>query len=212
MTVYSDFDRFTEHDASEQTIALARHLPSGEFWRAKNLETSTLWLLLYAIGGEMERVEGALNYVFNELSLIRCIDMITDWETEYGIPSSCFADSIATQTVEERVNNILTKISADGTNIASAYEELSVKLGSPCKVLTGCGAGRLTFDFNFTATFQLSDSERDARYTIYIEFLHDDAYDFTYTFPFPLGVDIDSLLKCFFNILKPANCQITYIN
>lgn len=204
-------DRFTEHTEAQQAEILAKKLPDGDFWKAKNDTTTNLYKLLLAMGLELMRLEGNLNYAYDELHITNCQDMITDWETEYGMVGGCFDSAIRTGTLEERITNILTKIFADGTSTAEQFEALALRMGETINVYNGTEPGIFTFPLTFPLTF-LIESERKARYTIYIEWIGVSPSVFPLEFPITFGTLSQSIIQCFFNKLKPANCKIVYIN
>jgi len=201
--------KFTEHTQSEQADMLAIKLPQGEFWRAKYVENTTMRNLLLAMGLELLRLEENLNYVTAELSLIYTSDLIREFEIEYGIPNSCFQSLTQGQTISERINNILTIIFADDTSTETKFEQVALRLGLTVTVVS-CRdyiAFPIVFPFTFTA-----DTERDSRFRIIVDLALVSSSTFTFTFPFTFGSALVPVLKCLFNRLKPANCDIYYIN
>jgi len=203
-------NRFIEHTQEQQADILAQKLPDGEFWQAKYDTRSTLYKLLFSMGLELLRIEQGLNYTYDELHITNCQDMITDWETEYGMSGGCFDSAIRSGTLEERIENILIKISADGTNTAEQFENIAAKLGVNVKVYNGTEPEIFTFPFTFPVF--LSDTVRNTRYIIYVQWLDQQPSVFPFTFPITFGTLAQSILICFFNKLKPANCKIIYIN
>jgi uncharacterized protein YmfQ (DUF2313 family) len=203
--------RFTVHTEEQQAEILAKKLPDGSFWRAKHIPDSTMYKLLYAMGLELLRLEEKLNYTWDELHINDCQDMITDWEKEYGMPGSCFDSAIRSGTLEERINNILVKIAANGTSTAEQFESLAEKMGENIKVYSGGESGLFTFPFVFPIKFLIED-ERDSRFIIYIEWQDQSPSTFPFKFPIRFGTIGQAILICFFKKLKPANCKIIYIN
>lgn len=204
-------NRFTVHTATEQTQILAQNLPSGDFWKAKHDTTTNLYSLLYAMGLELMRFEGKLNDTYDELHITNCQNMITDWETEYGMVGGCFDDAIRNGTLAERITNILIKISADGTSTAEQFEALALAMGEEINVYAGDEAGIFTFPFTFPIKF-LTEGERKERFTIFIEWVNQVPSVFPLTFPIIFGTLTQGIITCFFEKLKPANCKIVYIN
>lgn len=199
--------QFLIHDENTQADILAKKLPDGKAWIDKFVDSTVMRDLLIAYGIEYMRLEGNLNYTDDELSLIRTRDLIEEWEVEYGIAKSCFADQNKSD-LQARINNILVLIAANGTSTEEQFEALAALLGlnvkvSPGKVLLS------TFTLTFPVTF--FDDPIDARYTIVVDFLDEiEGSRFTLQFPFLFGDARVGLLQCFFNILKPANTQIIY--
>lgn len=203
-------NRFIERTLEQQAEILARNLPEGEFWIAKYKTDTTVYKLLYAMGLELLRLEGTLNYAYDELHITNCQDMITDWETEYGMNGGCFDEAIRTGTLEERIQNILTKIAADGTSTKEQFENLALRLGEQINVYCGDESGIFTFPLTFPLT--LSAEPRKNRYIMYVEWVNQVPSTFPFTFPITFGTLSQSILICFFQKLKPANTQIIFIN
>lgn len=198
---------FKVHSQEQQADIIAAKLPDGKAWADKYINGTVLRKLLIGYGFEFMRLEGNLNYTNDELSLINTRDLITEWETEYGIGNSCFAEAID-GTLEDRINNILIMIAANGTSLAEQFENIALLLGLNVRVEAGTA---LLSTFTLTFPFVFNSDVVDARYTILVTFLDVlDAATFTHTFPFVFGDTRVGLLKCFFNILRPANCQVIY--
>jgi len=200
---------FKEHNPDQQAEILAGKFPHGRFTLAKYIQTTNLYKLLKGLGTEYFRLEGNLNYASDEFSLIRTNDLINDWEKEYAINSGCFAGITKTQTIEERINNILTQISMDGTSTDEQFEAVALKLGFVVTVESGIDyiSFPLTFPYVTIAT------EREARFTIVVDMANiESSGGYPYEFPFVFGDNIAAVLKCFFDKLKPSNVQLLYVN
>ncbi len=200
---------FTVHPNTEQAQMLALKLPDGDFWLAKYIEGTNLNKLLLGFGLELLRLESNLNYVSDELSLVNTNDLIDEWEKEFGIPGSCFASLSQGADIETRVNNILTKIAADGTSIEEQFEAVALSLGLVVDVINGKDYS--SFPFTFPMTF-IADSVREARFMIVVDLKGVSGSTFPLTFPITFGDPRVSVLKCFFNKLKPANTKVIYVN
>lgn len=199
--------QFTIHNQSEQADALANKMPRGKAWRDKFENGTVMRNLLLGYGLEYLRLENNLNYTDDELSLIRTQDMIREWEIEYGIDKSCFKD-FNSEDLEQRIKNILVMIASNGTSTEEQFEAIAELLGITVTVEAGT-AYLTTFTMTFPFTFY-SDLI-DARYTIVVTVPDDITTNFTLEFTFIFGSTLLTLLKCFFNILKPANCRVIYV-
>lgn len=199
--------QFEIHNSSEQADALAAKMPSGKAWIDKYTADTNMRNLLIAYGLEFMRLEQGLNYTDDELSLVRTQDMILEWETEYGINKSCFADQNKSD-LEQRIKNILVMIAGNGTNTSDQFEYIGSLFG--INVVVKAGEESLT-TFPVTFPFTFYNDILDARYTILVEFpdITTEAI-FPHTFPFIFGDNSVLLLKCFFEVLKPSNCRIVY--
>lgn len=224
---------FTVHSNIEQANIIAQKLPDGYFWLAKNIDTtdpeigfirftdtfpmtfeatpsrSKLRQLLLALGREYIQGEGKLNYVHDELQLLNTADLIDEWENLYGMSSSCLADLYTNPTINQRINNIVTKINLNGTSTKTQFEDVGRLLGADIEVKAGfdCFSFPITFPYTF-----LADSSEDSRFIIVVDLKGLVRSAFAYSFTFRFGGTVFKVLDCLLNALKPANTKIYYIN
>lgn len=198
--------QFILHDQTEQADALARKIPQGKAWIDKFTEDTVMRNLLIGYGLEYMRLENNLNYTDDELSLLRTQDLINEWEVEYGIDKSCFGEQDKSD-LEQRIKNILVMIASNGTSTEEQFEAIALLLGVEVDVEAGTA---LLTKFTMTFPFTFYSDVIDARYTIVVNILDGLPSTFTFTFTFIFGDPRVTLLKCFFEILKPANCRIIY--
>lgn len=198
---------FTVHTREQQASILAAKLPDGKAWADKHIDGTVLRNLLIGYGLEFMRLEGNLNYTNDELSLIKTRDLINEWEAEYGISKSCF-EGQELSDLQKRIDNILIMIAANGTSTAEQFEAIALLLGLNVKVIPGTALlSRFTLTFPITFFGDVIAS----RYTIIVLFLDEiDVARFTHVFDFVFGDARVGLLKCFFEILKPSNCEVLY--
>lgn len=197
---------FKVHTETEQADMLARKLPNGYALLSKYIEGSILRKWLISLGYEFARLEGYMNYVCEELSLISTQFMIDEFEFDYGMNSNCFSTQDK-GNLEQRIQNILTLIASEGTSTAEQFENVASLLGFEVTV-SCCLSGSEGFPYTFPITFL---EDRDERFKIYVTFPDDDSDAFPYTFPIEFKDPLQNILKCFFAKLKPANCIIVYI-
>jgi uncharacterized protein YmfQ (DUF2313 family) len=199
--------QFTLHNQTEQADSLANKMPQGKAWIDKFENDTVMRNLLIGYGLEYIRLESNLNYTDDELSLIRTQDLINEWEIEYGIDKSCFATQDKSD-LQQRIQNILVMIASNGTSTAEQFEAIALLLG--VNVTVEAGTALLT-TFSMTFPFTFYNDLIDARYTILVTLPSNVTSNFTLEFTFIFGSQLATLLKCFFNILKPANCRIIYV-
>lgn len=196
------------HGKSVQADILAGNLPRGRAWVAKHDDTTNLRKLLLGLGLSIINSEETLALVGRETQLATTEALISEWEDEYGASSGCFS-RLGNQTIEERIANVKLMIAANGASTAEQFETIASIIGLTVSVQSGIDL--ISFPLTFPV-FIISEN-REARYTIIVDM---DAVpssgSFPYTFPITFGSAQAFLLKCLFSKLKPANCQIIYVN
>ena len=93
------------------------------------------------------------------------------------------------------------------TSTEEQFEAIALLLGVNVDVEAGTS---LLTKFTMTFPFTFYSDVIDARYTIVVNLLDGVPSTFTFEFTFIFGDPRVTLLKCFFEILKPANCRIIY--
>lgn len=188
-------DLFTVLGRDNQADTLARKLPDGQAFDAKYLDGCNLRNWLIALGLEISRFESYMNYVHNETELGSTLDLIVDYEKEYGMNSNCFADVPSGISLSQRINNILTLILSNGTSTEEQFEELATLLG---------------FDVDVSCC-KTGDPIQD-RFVIYVDVNGAPPSErFTYTFPITFGdADATNVLECFFKHIKPAHTILVF--
>ena len=196
------------HNSDEQADALAQKLPDGDAFSAKYIEDCNIRKWLIALGQEWVRLEEYMNYVHTDMVLSSTDDLITDWEKEYAMNANCFSQ-LDSQTLQERINNILTLILSNGTSTEEQFEELATILGYDVNV--SCCKTQVDSGFPYTFPITFTDAKSD-RFVIYVD-VNGSAPDsnvFPYTFPITFTESATNLLECFFNVLKPAHTIIIF--
>ncbi len=191
-------DIFTVLDKEAQADSLARKLPDGKAFESKYIDDSNLRKWLVALGVECIRFEEYMNYVHNEMQVANTADLITDFEKDYGMNSNCFANQTGL-TLQERINNIFTLILSNGVSTEEQFEELGALMGFDIDVSSN----------SFTAPDLVAD-----RFVIYVQINGSapivDAFPYTFPFPFSSASSGESILECFFKVLKPAHTIINF--
>lgn len=199
-------DKFTVHTNEEQASLLAQKLPDGSLWPAKYDSASTLRKLLIGLGLEMIRTEIALNKVYCETQLETTNELIDEWELEYGIPASCFNGFGS--AVEERIEAIRLNISTFGTSTKEQFEAIATALGLVITIIPGIE--KAVFPFTFPMYF--FQNLKWARFTMVVDMTQTLTGGFPYEFPFMFPDSNVAVMKCLFELLKPGNVQVIYIN
>lgn len=195
---------FEEHTKEEHAQSLANYLPNGFAWMSKNIPTSNLRKFLTGLGCELQRVEQKMNEIAYEHDINTTTLYIEEWESALGIPDDCIP---VANTIEERRANLLLKLFLPSVHTSADYEALAAILGITAVVNGGAEFGV----FPMTFPIILFPDAKTARFTIVIDFygVSEDA-TFPMTFPFVFGNTEISILRCLYEKIKPANCQIIY--
>lgn len=193
------------HSKLEHTDALAAYLPGGDLFVSKKIEGSVFRDLLSGLACEVLNAEGYLKLLQQEFIPDFTIAFLPEWERTVAIPDDCF-DGQGTDA--ERRRDILAKLASLGVQTEEDFENLALLFGFVVNVMSGIDSAEV-FPFTFPLTFPLT--ETDARFTIVVEFTPASTSVFPYTFPFTFGDDSIDILRCLFNNLKPANCQVLFI-
>ncbi len=109
----------------DYTAFLQALLPTGQAWNRQ--ENSNLTLLLDAFAAEFLAIHNRALDLLKESDPRSTIEMLTDWETETGLPDSC-SEGIAT-TFQERRQAILQKLTTIGGQSASYFRSIAEGYG-----------------------------------------------------------------------------------
>lgn len=189
----------------EHTQALANYLPNGYMFEAKNIKDSNFRQLLRGIAGELFTAQGYLVTLEQEYFPETTNLFLSEWESALGIPDSCFDGQ---GTNDDRRRDILVKLAASGVQTAEDFTDLAALFGVPILVTPGIEAA--SFPISFPIIFFNTPS--DSRYTIVIDFPLPTGGFFIYNFPITFGDATQNILRCIFQKLRPANCQIIFRN
>ena len=189
---------------TSQADLLARYLPDGKAWNAKWIEGSNLRRLLKGLGKEFSNIEEQNEWLRRELDPRTTLDLLPEWEKQYGIPDDDGVFIVEGKTVAERRLNLFIKEIMDGADKPEDWERIASLFGFKCKVYPAINVSRfpLTFPILFTD---------NPTYTIIVD-LYDvlPPAEFPLVFPVHFGEYTASFIKKVFNIIKPANCTIMY--
>jgi len=190
-------------DKETHAQRLADYLPGGRLFQAKNVDGSNLRKLLRGIATELFTADGYLRDFQEDITPSVTTYFINEWESALGIPDSCFTGA---GTLTERRRDIVIKLAALGVQTAADFEALGDLFGVTVTVRAAS-----TFSvFPLIFPVLLFDTEKEARFTIVVDFTVDAASQFTLTFPFTFGDETIGTLECLFRRLKPANCDIIF--
>ena len=189
---------------AQQTDSLANYLPPGRVFAAKDVQGSVTRLLLEGLAGEIVRASGLVDEFKSEILPDETTLFLDEWESAVGIPDDCFTGQGTDAT---RRRDILAKLASLGVQTAQDLVDLATFFGITATVKGGSTHG--VFPFEFPMVF--FPNERAARHTILIN-LEGLVDSFPYEFPITFGSAEIALVKCLFGKLKPANCDILYMD
>lgn len=196
-------DLFKRRDLEQYADSLAAYMPGGELFASKSIQDSNLRKLLRGMAGELFRSNGLLREYSNEILPDSTNKFLDEWESAVGIPDSCFS---GTGSNDERRRDILVKLAALGVQTADDFVELALLFGVTVTVTPGLE--EIQFPLIFPVL--MFTTEKEARFTIVIEFSGAAISRFPYTFPLLFGNSEVAILECIFSKLKPANCNIIF--
>lgn len=191
------------HSVTEHARTLAAYLPNGKTFEGKNILGSNFHQLLRGLAGEMTVAEGYLLTLEKEYFPDETVLFLDEWERALGIPDDCFP---GTGSIDERRIHILVKLTSLGVQTAQDFIDLAALFGITVSVEPASEHARFPYTFPILLLGVAS-----AKYTILVTFTVTVANEFPLTFPFTFGDPIIAVLKCLYSKLKPANCELIFV-
>lgn len=112
----------TANDYRDQLAAL---LPQGAVWPRDT--DSNLMQLLRALAQEFARVDRRASELIRESDPRRALELLEDWERNYGLPDECMAD--AEQTLAARRDALVSKMTTTGGQSRQYFIDICAALG-----------------------------------------------------------------------------------
>ena len=128
--------------AAEYRELLKSLLPKGSAWTRST--SSFLHEVMYGLAGEFSRIDGRSEDLLVERSTLTTSELISDHETDLGIPDDC---SILAETLDERRQYANAKLIAYGRQNPAYFIELAAALGYSCTI-TENAAGTFSWSLN----------------------------------------------------------------
>jgi uncharacterized protein YmfQ (DUF2313 family) len=194
-----------ESSVQEQAATLAKFLPEGKVWRAKNEKESNLYKLLLGFGGELLRVHQSIDELMCNYLISESAQFLPEWEKMVGIPDSCFK---GTGTDEERVRDVLIKLASLNVITEADWEALCALYGvSNCFIRNGIFYH--TWDWVWPHIW--FPNERVARFHLVIRLPESfKPSTWPWTWDHPWGRD-STVLQCIMQKIKPADTKLIFI-
>ena len=188
---------------AQQADILAQYIRDDRLHQAKNKEGSNLRKVLIGLAEEFVRFRDKANLIYDDYSPGKTEQLITDWETQVGIPDDCFSN---TGTLEERRTNILLKLAGINVSTEQQFKNLASLLGFNIEVSNGIE----TSTFPLTLPFILLNQD-EAPFTIIITLpASEQPAGLPLELPFTLTSQAPEILECLFNKIKPAQCNLIF--
>ena len=187
----------------QHTQILADYLPGGRLFVAKNIADSNFRKLLRGLSYELFTADGYLRDFQEDINPSTTTYFIGEWERALGIPDSCFSGD---GSLTERRRDVVVKLASLGIQSADDFVDLGALFGITVEVRSG----RYFNTFPLIFPILLGSTEKEARFTIVVDFTVEGVSRFPLTFPFTFGNDTIAVLECLFRKLKPANCDILF--
>ena len=191
---------FLNHSQDEHRELLASYLPTGDAWAAARKPGTNLYKFVGGLAREFKRIEETTKVLKDELSPFTTTLFLSEWEAALGIPDGCF-DGQGSNT--ERLSHIIAKLVYMDVDTYDDYESLAAHLGFTVKVRAGGPFG--TFPFTFPILFL-----NGPRFTILVFYDDPDLFGDVFPYTFPITFGTANIVRCVFDKIKPANCQVVY--
>ena len=197
---------FKNHTQDEYAQVLADWLPDGKVWEGKNIENSNIRKLLEVFAEECRRLELKMNEIIDGYDINTSIKFLEEWETMLGIPDDCF--SVEGKTDTERQNQILLKIFMDGLSTRQDYIDFAALLGYTVEVSNG---NEFT-SWPWSWPHYWVSSFITGRFTIFIKFIGvPTPVYWPWSWPHSWVLDPTDVLRCAFEKIIPANCEVKFV-
>ncbi len=188
---------------TQQSETLAQYIRDDRLHQSKNKDGSNLKKVLLGLASEFVRFRDKTNLIYDQYDPRTTTNLITEWETQVGIPDQCFGN---TGTLEERRTNILLKLAGVNVSTEEQFENIALILGFNIDVSNGIDIAV----FPLTLPFVLLNGT-EAPFTIVITLpVSEQPAGLPLELPFTLTSQVPDVLECLFNKIKPAQCNIIF--
>ncbi len=196
---------FKQITVIDQTNSLAHFHPEGDPYDSRWEPLAVLRKFLEGLSGELKRVHDGMNDLSCDYDINESTELITNWESAVGIPDDCFP---GTGTIEERRTHVLLKLAKMNVQTAEEFVELAIALGFlDVEVIPLQSIAFPPYDVPFLPT-----SAPASRFIILVTGTDIVPNVPPYDVPFTPSAQNSSVLQCIFDIVKPANCTILFVN
>jgi len=191
------------HSVEEHVTAVVSNMPTGRAWNATRIPGTRTRQLIEGLAETFFRMEAWVETLKTEYFPDVTEQMLPEWEQALELPCSC---TTATATDAQRRLDILAKLSAIGVTTAADFVDFAERYGITLEVYGGARHG--CFPMTFPIIF--FPDAKTARFTIVVWYSVPPGGGFPYKFPFRFRSRELVMLECFFELMKPANCQLMF--
>lgn len=192
---------FQRRDKEAYANSLADYLPNDVLFGSKRIANSNLRKLLEGLAWELFRANGYLRDYSEQVLPDQTAKFLDEWESALGIPDHCLDGQ---GSDDERRRDILVKLSALGVQTAQDFVNLAALFGVDVTITSGAYSG--VFPLHFPVL--VFGTAEQARFTIIVNITVPVESTFPYKFPIPFGTSEIGIIRCIFEHLKPANCNL----
>lgn len=214
---------FARMSVADHTDALAVNLPSGRVWLSKFKPTSNLRKLLTGLAPTFRTMDATCERLIDQFIPPDTQDLLSEWETALGIPSSCFpienTDDGRRLTLRIKLAVLAGVTTRQDFIDLGALFGLTIDVGSGIEhVATGSGGyGTKTPVLTIPGDFA---NVATARLTMVVIENTPESVTFPWEFSaagpvVPVGLkfalDTQNTLRCLIKKLAPANIDVLFV-
>lgn len=205
MTDFSFQNIFSMHSVEQHAHSIAHHMPGGEAFEGKNICGSNINKFLLGLSHELVRSEQFLSDFYIEFFAPCTEQFIVEWEMALGMPDHCFTET-ATLPIETRQLHVFVKLACMHIQTDEDYIALAAKFGITVTVSNA----ELLSTFPFTFPLIFTNTVKESRFYIVVNFIGVEVEAFPLTFPILFGDARIALLECLYQALAPSNCRVIF--
>lgn len=192
-------------------------LPSGQAWNRESGSSTTN--LLTVMSSEFAKIHGRADDLLNEADPRTTIELLSDWESNLGLPDTCTGGF---NTIQERRDAVVQKVTMTGGQSAQYFKDVAAAIGYEIEIaefrpfVCGLSECALTENIqgNTTLIYGITDQE-DIRFNWRVTVLGSRVTWFSCGVS-ELGKDHfaeianASDLECLLNRIKPSHTNLIF--
>lgn len=190
---------------SQHESNLASFFPQGDAFDSARVPTSQLGKFISGLAVELQRAYDAMNNTSEDYDLLFTDELLSQWESAVGIPDNIFTN---TGSKAQRRLNVLIKFAKMNVQTASQMQELAVALGftnATVQPLQNQAFPPYSVPF-------IPIGAPNSRYIIKVIATGATTGYPPYSVPFIPVSSSTTLLQLLFDIIKPANTKVIFLN